>query len=84
MYSTKPSAHDRTRKRVRATLWLACALAIALATAHARDASAENGSGLWLRYRSLPDAVRAGYGAVFSKPFPREELIETILTLARA
>src|SRR5687768_6726717 len=30
MYSTKPSANDRTRKRVRGTLWLACALAIAM------------------------------------------------------
>src|SRR6185503_838183 len=30
MYSTKPSAHDRTRRRVRASLWLACALAIAI------------------------------------------------------
>jgi len=29
------------------------------------------------------DAVRAGYGAVCSKPFARDELVETILRLAR-
>ena len=34
-------------------------------------------------FDSRRDAERAGYGAVFSKPFPREELIETILRLAR-
>lgn len=35
-------------------------------------------------FDSRRDAVRAGYGAVFSKPFARDELITTILTLARA
>jgi CheY-like chemotaxis protein len=33
-------------------------------------------------FDSRRDAERAGYGAVFSKPFPRDELIETILRLA--
>jgi CheY-like chemotaxis protein len=30
------------------------------------------------------DAVRSGYGAIFSKPFARDELIETMLRLATA
>jgi CheY-like chemotaxis protein len=34
-------------------------------------------------YDSRRDAERAGYGAVFSKPFARDELIETILRLSR-
>ena len=34
-------------------------------------------------FDSRRDAERAGYGAVFSKPFPREELRDTILALAR-
>ena len=34
-------------------------------------------------FDSRRDAERAGYGAVFSKPFPREELKDTILALAR-
>ena len=34
-------------------------------------------------YDSRRDAERAGYGAVFSKPFVRDELIDTILRLAR-
>jgi CheY-like chemotaxis protein len=33
-------------------------------------------------YDSRRDAERAGYGAVFSKPFAREELIETMLRLS--
>jgi CheY-like chemotaxis protein len=35
-------------------------------------------------FDSRRDAVRAGYGAVFPKPFARDELVEAILTLARA
>lgn len=34
-------------------------------------------------FDSRRDAERAGYGAVFSKPFARDELIDTILKLAR-
>jgi len=34
-------------------------------------------------FDSRRDAVRAGYGAVFPKPFARDELIDTILRLAR-
>ena len=34
-------------------------------------------------FDSRRDAERAGYGAVFSKPFAREELIETMLRLSR-
>ena len=34
-------------------------------------------------FDSRRDAERAGYGAVFSKPFARDELIETILRLAK-
>ena len=34
-------------------------------------------------FDSRRDAERAGYGAVFSKPFPREELMDAILALAR-
>jgi len=34
-------------------------------------------------FDSRRDAERAGYGAVFSKPFPRQELMDTILALAR-
>jgi CheY-like chemotaxis protein len=34
-------------------------------------------------FDSRREAERAGYGAVFSKPFARDELIETILRLAR-
>ena len=34
-------------------------------------------------FDSRRDAERAGYGAVFSKPFPREEFISTILRLAK-
>jgi CheY-like chemotaxis protein len=34
-------------------------------------------------FDSRRDAERAGYGAVFSKPFARDELIDTILRLAR-
>jgi CheY-like chemotaxis protein len=33
-------------------------------------------------FDSRRDAERAGYGAVFSKPFGRDELIDTILALA--
>lgn len=32
-------------------------------------------------FESRRDAERAGYGAVFSKPFARDELIETMLRL---
>jgi CheY-like chemotaxis protein len=35
-------------------------------------------------FDSRREAERAGYGAVFSKPFARDELIATILRLARA
>jgi CheY-like chemotaxis protein len=35
-------------------------------------------------FDSRRDAVRAGYGAVFSKPFARDELIDTMLRLATA
>jgi CheY-like chemotaxis protein len=35
-------------------------------------------------FDSRRDAERAGYGAVFSKPFPREELKDAILALTRA
>jgi CheY-like chemotaxis protein len=35
-------------------------------------------------FESRRDAERAGYGAVFSKPFARDELIETMLRLATA
>jgi CheY-like chemotaxis protein len=35
-------------------------------------------------FDSRRDAERAGYGAVFSKPFARDELIDTLLRLARA
>jgi alpha-glucuronidase len=41
---------------------LICA-AIALAVADARAANAETGSDLWLRYRPLPMATRAGYAS---------------------
>lgn len=34
-------------------------------------------------FESRRDAERAGYGAVFSKPFARDELIETMLRLSR-
>ena len=34
-------------------------------------------------FDSRRDAERAGYGAVFSKPFARDELIETMLRLSR-
>ena len=34
-------------------------------------------------FDSRRDAERAGYGAVFSKPFPTDELIETMLRLAK-
>lgn len=34
-------------------------------------------------FDSRRDAERAGYGAVFSKPFARDELIDTILRLAK-
>ena len=34
-------------------------------------------------FDSRRDAERAGYGAVFSKPFPREELKDAILALTR-
>ena len=34
-------------------------------------------------FDSRRDAERAGYGAVFPKPFGRDELIDTILALAR-
>ena len=34
-------------------------------------------------FESRRDAERAGYGVVFSKPFARDELIDTILRLAR-
>ncbi len=34
-------------------------------------------------FDSRRDAERAGYGAVFSKPFARDELIETLLRLSR-
>ena len=34
-------------------------------------------------FESRRDAERVGYGAVFSKPFPSDELIETILRLAK-
>ena len=34
-------------------------------------------------FDSRRDAERAGYGAVFSKPFARDELIETIQRLSR-
>ena len=33
-------------------------------------------------FDSRRDAERAGYGAVFSKPFGRDELVDTILALA--
>jgi hypothetical protein len=33
-------------------------------------------------FESRRDAVRAGYGSVFSKPFVREELIDSILRVA--
>jgi CheY-like chemotaxis protein len=33
-------------------------------------------------FDSRRDAERAGYGAVFAKPFARDELIESILRLA--
>ena len=35
-------------------------------------------------FDSRRDAQRAGYGAVFSKPFAPDELIDTILRLAKA
>jgi CheY-like chemotaxis protein len=35
-------------------------------------------------FDSRRDAVRAGYGAIFSKPFARDELIDTMLRLAAA
>ena len=35
-------------------------------------------------FDSRREAERAGYGAVFSKPFSRDELIDTILRLARS
>ena len=34
-------------------------------------------------FDSRREAERVGFGAVFSKPFPREELIETMLRLSR-
>jgi len=34
-------------------------------------------------FDSRRDAERAGYGAVFSKPFPADELVETMLRLAK-
>ena len=34
-------------------------------------------------FDSRREAERAGYGAVFSKPFARDELIDTILRLAK-
>ena len=34
-------------------------------------------------FESRRDAERAGYGAVFSKPFARDELIETMVRLSR-
>ena len=34
-------------------------------------------------FDSRRDAERAGYGALFSKPFARDELIDTILRLAK-
>ena len=34
-------------------------------------------------FDSRRDAERAGYGAVFSKPFGRDELVDTILALAK-
>ena len=34
-------------------------------------------------FESRRDAERAGYGAVFSKPFDREQLIEAILRLSK-
>jgi len=34
-------------------------------------------------FDSRRDAERAGYGAVFPKPFGRDELVETILALAK-
>jgi CheY-like chemotaxis protein len=34
-------------------------------------------------FDSRRDAERAGFGAVFSKPFPRQELMDAILALAR-
>ncbi len=34
-------------------------------------------------FESRRDAERAGYGAVFSKPFARDQLIETILRLSK-
>ena len=35
-------------------------------------------------FDSRRDAERAGYGAVFSKPFAPDELVDTLLLLARA
>jgi CheY-like chemotaxis protein len=35
-------------------------------------------------FDSRRDAERAGFGAVFSKPFARDELIETVLRLVHA
>jgi CheY-like chemotaxis protein len=35
-------------------------------------------------FDSRRDAERAGYAAMFSKPFARDELIETILRLAKS
>lgn len=35
-------------------------------------------------FESRRDAERVGYGAMFSKPFTRDELIDTILRLAKA
>jgi len=35
-------------------------------------------------FESRRDAERVGYGAMFPKPFARDELIDTILRLAKA
>src|SRR4051794_29735444 len=42
---------------------LVCAVAIALAITHVHVARAETGSDLWLRYRPVPEVMRASYSS---------------------
>src|SRR3954469_19787095 len=42
---------------------LVCAVAVALAITHGHVARAETGSDLWLRYRPVPEAMRATYSS---------------------